>query len=172
MRILVGLLVLLLLFASAAAWQGRLTRDLRRRHDHQRGNPILASSSGQTLQAGWNTLIVGRPSGADPFFSGKRGERRRRLPQADAVPEVEFPAPEPPPLPRYGPDFELTVRPGDVLSKLCQGHYRTRPEGLSLVDIVDAVGRYNGLSSPDALRAGARLRLPDVDRFANVQSSN
>ena len=39
MRVLVGLLVLLGLFASAAAWQGRLTRDSRKRHDHQVGAP-------------------------------------------------------------------------------------------------------------------------------------
>ncbi|MFT7479057.1 MAG: hypothetical protein ACI80N_002347 [Gammaproteobacteria bacterium] len=179
MRALVGLLVLLTLFASAAAWQGRLTSDQRRRQDHQRGVPsisVAARESGQTLQAGWNTLIVGRPSGSQPFFDNvadalpdqpRPGNRLER----DALPQeterAPAPRPEPQPVPHFGPDFEIVVRPGDVLSKICQGHYRTRPDGIGLHQIVEAVGRYNGLASADALRAEFVLRLPDVDRFTN-----
>jgi len=177
MRVFVGLVVLLLLFASAAAWQGRLTRDLRRRQDHQRGvplNSVAAKASGQTLQAGWNTLIVGRPSGSEPFFADSELPERANAGQGRLGAQADRqearavqPAPSPEPAPLFGPDFEIVVRPGDVLSKICQGHYRTRPDGLGLHKIVEAVGRYNGLASADELRADFVLRLPDVNRFTD-----
>lgn len=201
MRTFLGLFALLFIFASAAAWQGRLTEDLKRRQDQQRGapprrarTPVHEAPRSETLSAGWNTLVVGRPSGADPFFdpvalaqaakrawsepstrAGAAGRAERTPDRKDAKRRFRGRRPErvtsgapvssPAPLPRFEPDFQITVRAGDVLSKICQGHYRKRPDELSLHHVVGAVSRYNGLPSPDAIRAGDVIQLPDIARF-------
>ena len=161
-----------------------MTEGLRRRHDQRRGAPPATETVRETALAGWNTLVVGRPSGAQPFFERERaghareaGEPRARAPRgqasrpsgakrsAEAPTLVTRAAHLPAPLPQFEPDFEIVVRAGDVLSKLCEGHYRSRPEEMKLHDVVGAVARYNDLSSADGVRAGQVIRLPDIRRF-------
>lgn len=146
MRVLLGLAVLLSLFAMAASWQGRWTDGLRRARDTEHGAPGQAAVSG----AGWTTLVVGLPSGADPV----------------APTEIDEPAEERIPPEPDGPvgfvgDFEYVVRSGDVLGRICNAHYST-----SAREVVAAVAAYNGLASPDQIRVGQVLSLPDQSRLA------
>jgi hypothetical protein len=57
--------------------------------------------------------------------------------------------------------LKLTVHPGSTLSKLCQEYYVEdgRPP---LSKVVDAVALWNGLASPNDLRAGQVLELPSL----------
>jgi len=146
MRVLLGLAVLLSLFAMAASWQGRWTDGLRRARDTEHGAPSQAAASG----AGWTTLVVGLPSGAEPV---------------EPI-EIDVPAAEPVPREPEGPvgfvgDFEYVVRSGDILGRICNAHYST-----SAREVVAAVAAYNGLASPDQIRVGQVLSLPDQSRLA------
>ena len=48
------------------------------------------------------------------------------------------------------------VQPGDVLGSICKAHY-----GTAKLALVQAVARYNGLPSADAIRADDPVLLPD-----------
>ena len=58
------------------------------------------------------------------------------------------------------PDLELLVPPGATLSEIAAEHYGTAAPAL-----VAALAAYNGLTSPDALRSGTRLKLPSRERL-------
>ncbi len=116
------------------------------------------SSEPAPLRPGWGRVVVGIPSGATST-----------LPTAaeldpDPVPALEpiDPLPEERPLPA---DFELVVPRGAVLSTLVQNHYGTIRGGL-----VDAIARYNGLESADALRVGQKLFLPSLELLERATS--
>ena len=65
-----------------------------------------------------------------------------------------------PNLPPWTPVFEVTVRPGQVLSRICEDFYGTgRPPLPALV------ARYNGLADEHSLRAGQNLQLPPRERL-------
>jgi phage tail protein X len=145
MRVLLGLAVLLSLFVMAASWQGRWTDGIRRARDTEHGAPDQTAVS----DAGWTTLVIGLPSGAEPV----------------APVHVETDVPEAVPEELAEPvgfvgDFEYTVRPGDVLGRICDAHYSTAAK-----NVVAAVAAYNGLSSPDQIRVGQVLALPDRSRL-------
>jgi nucleoid-associated protein YgaU len=48
------------------------------------------------------------------------------------------------------------VRPGEALSRICRAHYGD-------ASLAAAVAKYNGLTDPNAIQAGTRLRLPRGD---------
>jgi hypothetical protein len=60
--------------------------------------------------------------------------------------------------PRYARDFEYVVRANDSLGIICQKHYDERP----LHKLVEAVSLYNDLKSPNAIRSGDTILLPDA----------
>lgn len=150
MRALIGLVVLGTLFIMAASWQSRMTSELRQDRS-QRYNVADDSAPGQE---GWSRLILGRPSGADPLRVLESGG-----PAVTFSPEVTPgpPTPDPEPAYRYRGDRVHRVRSNEVLGKICQEHYEVRP----LDAVVAAVATYNELASPDDIREGQELLLPD-----------
>ncbi|MEC8495556.1 MAG: hypothetical protein VXZ39_11560 [Planctomycetota bacterium] len=150
MRALIGLMVLGTLFVMAASWQSRMTSELRKDRS-QRYNVADDSAPGQE---GWSRLILGRPSGADPLLiSEPRG------PVASfSLQEAPRPVrPDPTPAPRFRRDRVHRVRPNEVLGKICQENYEVRP----LATVVERVAIYNDLASPNDIREGQELLLPD-----------
>jgi len=103
-------------------------------------------------------ILIGKHSGADPVRTeGTSAPDATLSVEEDSEPLVnEVPAPPPLPTP-----FKMTVRPGSTLSKICQDFYVEvgRPP---LSKVVAAVALWNGLSSPDELRAGQSLDLPPL----------
>ncbi len=105
-------------------------------------------------------ILIGAPSGAAPI--------QREAPTPADLPLVNFEeelrgadqAPSPPVTPAPA-SVLLTVRPGSTLSGLCQEFYADtdRPP---LTQLVEAVSRWNGLASPNDLRAGQVLELPPL----------
>lgn len=151
MRALIGLLVLGTLFVMAASWQSKMTERLREDRA-QRYNVADDSAAGQE---GWSRLILGRPSGAEPLLIPEP-----QGPSASFVPPQPppQPAPEPEPTPRFRRDRVHRVQPNEVLGKICQDHYEVRP----LAAVVARVATYNDLASPDDIREGQELLLPDA----------
>jgi len=143
-RALLGVLLLGGLFLLAATWQRGQTARLRAERSQRYGVP----AAGGSLRDGWSTLVLGGASGAPPLAR----------PEAPG-PAAEEPPPEEdePPIP-YQPDYRYEVQPGDVLGTICKLHY-----GTARLRLVRAVARYNELPSPDAIRAGQVLLLPDPE---------
>jgi len=101
------------------------------------------------LPPGWGSVVLGAPSGAQP-----PAQLQPPAPAPAPAPEPQAPtAPEPP----AAREFELTVSPGQTLSKICKEHY-----GTASVALVEALARFNQLASADAVRAGQKLRLPPL----------
>jgi len=98
------------------------------------------------LPPGWGSVVLGAPSEAIPPAP---------LPPAPEPAPTPQPAPAPQPAPQRGE--ELVVEPGQSLSMLCKAHY-----GTASVALVEALARFNGIPSPDALRSGQTLRLPPL----------
>ncbi len=152
MRFVLLLLLLVGAMAAAGLWQERWTRAARAHRDQLLGRAPAADSEPRRTR-----LIVGRPSGR-PAFDVPFGPPPP-LPSPPADDRVTAPAATPPavdyaPAP-WEPVFEVEVRPGKVLSVLCQEFYGTaRPS------VVQRVAEWNGLKSPDQLRAGQRIELP------------
>jgi len=100
------------------------------------------------LPPGWGSVVLGAPSGAI-------------APAAAPEAAAPVPAPTPAPLPEAKPlearEFELTVSPGQSLSTICKEHY-----GTASVALVEALARFNGMKSADALRSGQQLKLPPL----------
>lgn len=146
MRTLLGLLILGGLFLMAATWQRNQTKELRAERSRLYGIPEDPSSE----RPDWDTLVLGRPSGAQPIPSAE---------QLDPVwenwtdPDDDTQGDAGPPVSQ---EYSYEVQPGDVLSRICSQHY-----GTSRASLVLAVAHYNGLDSPDAIRAGKILLLPD-----------
>jgi hypothetical protein len=73
--------------------------------------------------------------------------------------------PATPPIANEPADLEVVVGPGMSLSKIAAEQYGSANKAL-----VDALARYNGLASADALQAGVTLKLPappKLQAFAN-----
>lgn len=157
MRALIGLLILGSLFVMAASWQNRTTSRLR--GDRAQGYNVASDSVRPS--EGWSQLIVGRPSGADPLpvpeqvaLPGGSGVNAGN----GAQPQGPRPLEADNPSVKYRSDRIYVVQSNDVLSKICQDHYDARP----LEDVIARVATYNDLKSPDAIRAGIEIRLPDA----------
>ena len=149
MRALLGILILGGLFLAAASWQRRHTQDLREQRRVQHGLP--EESTRTRSEAGWSLLVVGRPSGAPSLLTDPGGAPEPTDPRPEGTAGGEDPQ-----APSFAPDYLYVVRQGDSLGVICQKHYGTARKSL-----VEAVARYNGLGSPDSVRAGATLLLPD-----------
>jgi len=109
--------------------------------------PAAAAPSSE-LPQGWGSVVLGAPAGALPPAEGAQ-------PQPAPAPA---PSPAPPPAAPAAREFELVVSPGQSLSTICKEHY-----GTASVALVAALARFNGLSSPDAVRAGQKLKLPPLE---------
>jgi len=163
MRALLGLILLVGIFALAAFWQDRWTRGLARARDHQIAH--AAPSSG--LETGWSRLVLGRPSGADPVVlpdpptHERAPEGALRQGETQVSPGVGLDSAGPDGQRReYAPDMVYRVRKDDYLGKICKRYYGTaRPT------VVDGVAEYNELASSDAIREGQMLLLPDLARL-------
>lgn len=155
MRALLGLLLLGTLFVMAASWQNRTTKG---RHD-ERARRFNMSDA--TFDEDWSRLLVGRPSGGEPIPVPEDYAPAPNVLGDPLPPEVgDDPGwtPTPPPAPtRIPPDRVYVVKSGEVLGSICQREYEVRPLHL----VVDKVARYNDLASPDAIREGLELKLPD-----------
>lgn len=151
MRALLGILVLGGLFLAAASWQKNQTRSLRAQRRAEYGLPTDASEVHASAE--WSVLVLGRPSGAPPLPGAGR-------PRGEAAPPRQGPAPDDDAggSAAYARDTAYEVRSGDYLGGICGRHY-----GTSKPALVEAVARYNKLASPDSIRAGDRLLLPDRD---------
>lgn len=176
MRLLLGFLLLLTLFAGALAWQKRFGASAR---VNATGPAVLAPDASAAAEVApsatepppaarpyasdWGRVIVGRPSGAQPVEAPKvehmpSDARAANAPARAASPSVHAPAPQIPSRNGATPParaFELTVQAGQSLSSICQAHYHSARPAL-----VNALARYNKLADPARLRAGQKLRLP------------
>ncbi len=145
MRLLLGGLLLLALFGGAALWQRSWTSAARSERD-------AARTGGTAIGDGWSRVVVGRPSGGEPYVGP--------VEKGSAVPPVREQVP-PGPTRALSPqpaDTEITVQSGQSLSKICQEHY-----GTARLAVIEAVARYNHLADPDTLREGQKLRLPHLE---------
>lgn len=152
MRALLGILILGGLFLAAASWQRSQTNSLRAQRRAEYGLP---TSSGELhANAEWSVLVLGRPSGAAPL-RGPGPPRGGALAAGSEPAQEDGGGGERNPR-EVAPDARHEVRSGEYLGGICGQHY-----GTSKPALVEAVARYNGLASPDAIRAGDRLLLPD-----------
>ena len=150
MRALLGLLLLVGTFLVASGWHGSRTRRARDARELQHG---LTSDAGSE----WSLLVLGAGSGADPI-PGALPLSHSQAPDEPVwfEPSLEGAPAAAPPTPRYSPDYRYIVQKGDVLGRICRQHYGTAPTSL-----VEAIARYNGLETPDAVRIGDAILLPD-----------
>lgn len=173
MRVLSGWFLLFALFAVASAVHHGWTRDLQRervefravgdgRVRHDRARVVIGRLAGTTPLAAWPTHPAWPavdPSPLPGVNSGPDGVLAASPLDALSDPRLEALAMEPN-LPPWTPVFEVTVRPGQVLSRICEDFYGTgRPPLPALV------ARYNGLADEHSLRAGQNLQLPPRERL-------
>ncbi len=168
MRLLAGFVLLLALFGAAALWQSRTLAGMREQRalEQLRDDGVSDRVAAADLPAGWGLVVVGRPSGAEPVAAGPQTLPDAAPADADAAsapPTFEGPADAEAWIAERAaalPDFELEVRAGQTLSQIALDHYGRCGE-----DLVDRLARYNGLASPDALRAGDAILLPELERL-------
>lgn len=152
MRAILGVLILGGLFLAAASWQESQTASLRAKRRSEHG--IDPDSSTVRGDGRWSTLVLGAPSGAEPLLQpGWTADHSQgSTSSAESGATESGPTDEP----KVTPDFSYTVRSGDILGRICREYY-----GSGGARLVEAVARYNGLSSPDSIRAGKPILLPD-----------
>jgi nucleoid-associated protein YgaU len=157
MRGLALLAILAGAFGLAAWWQQRHVAELRAAQAAvvDAAPPPAPLAGEDELAPGEAVLIVGRPSGAEPR------PRSRPAPPPAPGPDAGPPADDPLPEDEAGlGDYLHTVQPGQTLSGIAHLRYGRSDPGL-----VQALADYNGLESPDRLRAGQPLRLPAAERL-------
>jgi len=159
-RALLLALILAGLFGGAFLWQERHFAEIRaeqRTVEAEQDARAHPTESG-TLEAGRAVLVVGTPSGADPV--PRPQDPRAQEPQPSGTPTAEASDPDRPLSGQPLPEFQLEVQPGQTLSGLAHLHY-----GEHGSELLEALAAHNGLASVDALRAGAILRLPPIERL-------
>lgn len=164
MRTLLLVLSLACCFGLAAIWQQQRTGRLR--EERELAGRIASGDAAMTpsgvLRAGEAVVVIGGPAGqarADKGSTHVDGGQ-------GVVHAGEKAAPSPPVTPIIDPplaDFVVEVAAGQSLSKIAHAHYGHAP-----VDLVDKLAHYNGLSDPNALRAGMQLKLPSLERLGVV----
>ena len=164
MRLLFGVLTLLALFAAAALWQRSWTTEARSdRAPFPGAGGATAAGSGD----GWSRVVVGRPSGGEPYANGPESAPAPRAPGVldtgvHAQPAPAPPAPDAAPPPTEpAADAVVDVQAGQTLSEICRIRYGTARPALVL-----AVARYNHLAGPDEIKEGQRIRLPEAGKLA------
>lgn len=169
MRTLVLILAIAVAFGAAAAWQSRKVAALKAERVRAAAiaDGLLTQTPSGEVEAGWAVVTIGRTAARDATDelddSTESARQADSQPQQGAAEGDEAPlpsAPEPaqPQDDGWSSDWELTVEAGQSLSKIAAAHYGTAPS-----ELIAALARYNGLSSPDELREGQRLRLPPLD---------
>ena len=177
---LVLALLLVAFFAVGAVVHAHWIDRGHRKRDAVWGEPIspqpeVPESPPAVCDNGWSLLVVGRPSGRPPVNvdAGPRSWREQHdlretrgsvAVAAPAEPEqgaVDLaPAAEIPTTTRRASevlaDFELVVSPGQTLSQICEDAYGTARGGL-----LQSLARYNGLDSPDKIRVGQKVLIPE-----------
>lgn len=151
MRVLVGWLLLFGLVA-AMAWITAEKRMSAREHRAQITSELAPEAPGIPAR-----VLIGAPSGAEPFGSSRKtvGRAERRFVSTEPVPEPVQTEPSP-------KIFKLVVRPGNALSTICQKFY-TEEDRPPLAELVEAVASWNQLTSPDSLKVGQNLELPPME---------
>jgi hypothetical protein len=144
MRIVLGVLVLIGLFLGAAWLRHSFTTEARSASERAWGSGELKLAP---IEEGWGRAIVGVQSGVAPVAA----EEVRPTPPA-AAPKTE-PKTEPETKPAQATHV---VQPGENLGRICAQVYGTSDKRL-----VEAVAKANGLTSPNAIRVGQTLVLPD-----------
>jgi hypothetical protein len=144
MRIVLGVLVLIGLFLGAAWLRHSFTTEARSASERAWGSGELKLAP---IEEGWGRAIVGVQSGVAPAAA----EEVRPTPPA-AAPKTE-PKTEPEAKPAQATHV---VQPGENLGRICAQVYGTSDKRL-----VEAVAKANGLTSPNAIRVGQTLVLPD-----------
>jgi nucleoid-associated protein YgaU len=107
--------------------------------------PVAPDESAARLPAGWGSVVLGAPSGAEPPSVAPATP----APLAPEVTRHEAPV---------APELELVVAPGQSLSLICKEHY-----GTASVALVESLARFNQLESANSVRAGQKLRLPPLE---------
>ena len=154
MRTLLGWLFLFGLAALAGLGTARWRAEARARGE------AVTQVSGEERPGIPARVLIGAPSGAAPIqHEGPIPLGARQRAYEEELREVEL-APAPPTTAAPAPVM-LTVRPGSTLSGLCQEFY-SDTERPPLTQVVEAVARWNGLASPNDLRAGQVLELPPL----------
>jgi hypothetical protein len=144
LRIVLGVLVLIGLFLGAAWLRHSFTTEARSASERAWGSGELKLAP---IEEGWGRAIVGVQSGVAPAAA----EEVRPTPPA-AAPKTE-PKTEPEAKPAQATHV---VQPGENLGRICAQVYGTSDKRL-----VEAVAKANGLTSPNAIRVGQTLVLPD-----------
>jgi len=147
MRIVLGVLVLIGLFLGAAWLRHSFTTEARSASERAWGSGELKLAP---IEEGWGRAIVGVQSGVAPAAP----EEVRPTPPA-AAPLAPKPEPKPEPKPKPAQATHV-VQPGENLGRICAQVYGTSDKRL-----VEAVAKANGLTSPNAIRVGQTLVLPD-----------
>lgn len=145
MRAALWIAVLLAAFVLAWRIQERWAAERRDERDAAYG---VASES----EDGFGRVVVGEPSGAAPIVV--------------TPPPAARPASGAAPVPTSAGADRLrhhVVQSGESLSKICAAYY-----GTARKDVVEAVARANGLSSPETVRAGQRLVLPPLTELKSA----
>jgi hypothetical protein len=160
-RLLLGGLVLVVLFLAATLWQRSWTSAARSERTAARGGPSAVEND---VPAGWSRVVIGRPSGAEPFRGSGPAipSGSSNAPNEPALHPTATPAPPPtaqPPPPQAQAN-EVIVLPGQSLSTICRGHY-----GTARTEVVEAVARHNRLASADSVREGQTLDLPPLEQL-------
>ena len=152
MRVLLGWLLLFGLAALAG-----LGTAYWRAHARERGDSATRVQGEEAFGVPAR-ILIGKHSGADQVRTEGTSAPDATLFVGEESEPLVNEVPAPPPLPT---PFKMTVRPGSTLSKICQDFYveAGRPP---LTAVVEAVALWNGLSSPDDLRAGQSLELPPL----------
>ena len=158
----IGWLLLFGLCALAWAWQGSWSDAIRAERDSLRRTPAGL----EERERSWGRVTIGRPSGSEPLVELPRATEAAPPPAGDAPPEPFLRRPTAPAEPapaspeedatEWAADAEYIVPRGQVLSKLCQDYY-----GSGRPPIPERLAEYNGLKSPDDVREGQVLRLPE-----------
>lgn len=162
MRIILGVLFLLALFLAAATLRQRFTSSARSASERAWGESetVLAP-----VEQGWGHALVGVQSGVAPAAPGEAPAMKPKDAAAETAvggeprKEAQPPAPArtaPTPAPAGKKAPSHVVAAGESLGRICAAHY-----GTSERKLVEAVAKANGLSSPDAIKVGQTLVLPD-----------
>ena len=175
MRLVVGGLLLGAVFLAAVLWQRGWTADARAAREAARSaDRALPPADGDAPADGWGRIVVGRPSGAEPYATSERraagsppGDAASGGGRASGAGSVEpsgsagtspSASPDKAATPAPAREFVLTVQRGQTLSAICKAHY-----GSARREIVDALARYNAIGDLDQVREGRTLKLPPIE---------
>lgn len=163
MRVLLGLGLLLAVFAAVALFHDALQRHLASGREEAR-----AAGPDERVDNGWSRLVVGRPAEREPPpGTGGAGPASAAMivgPPTGASPE---PAQAPP---SSGADPRLpaiTVVRGQTLRQIALAHYGDAA-AISMADVA-ALARSNGLPSADRIEVGQVIRFPALDELRRAR---